>query len=208
MLAEAFGMRVIFDDIVPIMPLGSVRPVDSLDALLEQADFVTLHVPESPEALGMIGPAQLAKMKNGAYLIHNARGEVVDISALINTIRSKHLAGPALDVFPSEPGVNGPDFNTKLNPWADALRAVPNAILTPHIGGSTGEAQQMIGDEVSGALSRYLLFGTSVGTVNLPEVDLRAITADQRNFVRVCHIHHNIPRCPPPCQRGSQRPQC
>ena len=186
-------MRVVFYDIVPIMPLGSVRPVDSLDALLEQADFVTLHVPESPETSGMIGPAQLAKMKNGAYLINNARGKVVDISAPINAIQSKHLAGAALDVFPLEPGANGPDFNTKLNPWADALWALPNVIFTPHIGGSTEEAQQMVGDEVSGALSRYLLFGTSVGAVNFLRVDLRAITADQRNFVRVCHIHHNIP---------------
>ena len=192
-LAEAFGMRVIFYDIIPIMPLGSARQVESLDALLEQADFVTLHVPESPETLGMIGPAQLAKMKNGAYLINNARGKVVDIPALINAIQAKHLAGAALDVFPSEPGANGPGFNTTLNAWADALRALPNVILTPHIGGSTEEAQQMIGDEVAGALARYLLFGTSVGAVNFPEVDLRAITADQRNFVRICHIHHNIP---------------
>ena len=192
-LAEAFGMRVIFYDIIPIMPLGSARQVESLDALLEQADFVTLHVPESPETLGMIGAAQLAKMKDGAYLINNARGKVVDIPALINAIQAKHLAGAALDVFPSEPGANGPGFNTTLNPWADALRALPNVVLTPHIGGSTEEAQQMIGDEVAGALARYLLFGTSVGAVNFPEVDLRAITADQRNFVRICHIHHNIP---------------
>ena len=192
-LAEAFGMRVIFYDVIPIMPLGSARPVDSLNALLEQADFVTLHVPESPETMGMIGPEQLAKMKNGAYLINNARGKVVDISALINALQSKHLAGAALDVYPSEPRQNGPGFNTALNAWADALRALPNVILTPHIGGSTEEAQQMIGEEVSGAISRYLLFGTSVGAVNFPEVDLRAITADQRNFVRVCHVHSNIP---------------
>lgn len=192
-LAEAFGMRVIFYDIIPIMPLGSARPADSLSALLEQADFVTLHVPESPETMGMIGPEQLAKMKNGAYLINNARGKVVDIPALINALQSKHLAGAALDVYPSEPRQNGPGFNTGLNAWADALRALPNVILTPHIGGSTEEAQQMIGEEVSGAISRYLLFGTSVGAVNFPEVDLRAITADQRNFVRVCHIHSNIP---------------
>jgi D-3-phosphoglycerate dehydrogenase len=132
-------------------------------------------------------------MKIGAYLINNARGKVVDIPALINALQSKHLAGAALDVFPAEPGANGPGFDAKLNAWADALRALPNVILTPHIGGSTEEAQQMIGDEVSGALSRYLLFGTSVGAVNFPEVDLRAITADQRNFVRVCHVHHNIP---------------
>lgn len=192
-LAEAFGMRVIFYDIVSVMPLGSARQVDSLDALLEQADFVTLHVPESPETTGMIGSPQLAKMKIGAYLLNNARGKVVDIPALITALQSKHLAGAALDVFPSEPRANGPGFDAALNAWADALRALPNVILTPHIGGSTEEAQQMIGDEVSGALSRYLLFGTSMGAVNFPEVDLRAITADQRNFVRVCHVHHNIP---------------
>jgi D-3-phosphoglycerate dehydrogenase len=192
-LAEAFGMRVVFHDIVPIMPLGSARQVDSLDALLELADFVTLHVPESPETRGMIGAPQLARMKRGAYLINNARGTVVDIPALIAALQSKHLAGAALDVFPAEPRANGPSFDGALNAWADALRALPNIILTPHIGGSTEEAQQMIGEEVSGALERYLLFGTSVGAVNFPEVDLRAITADQRNFVRVCHVHHNIP---------------
>ena len=116
-LAEVFGMRVIFYDIIPIMPLGSARPVDALDALLEQADFVTLHVPESPETIGMIGPEQLKRMKNGAYLINNVRSKVVDIPALISALQSKHLAGAAFDVYPSEPGANGPGFNTSLNAW-------------------------------------------------------------------------------------------
>lgn len=192
-LAEAFGMRVIFYDVVNIMPLGSARQVDSLDTLLSQADFVTLHVPELPETTGMISVHQLSKMKRGAYLINNARGKVVDIPALIDALKSGHLAGAALDVYPSEPGSNGPHFGDQLNSWATTLCALPNVMLTPHIGGSTEEAQQMIGEEVSQSLSRYLTYGSTVGAVNFPEVDLRAIAADESNFVRVCHVHANQP---------------
>lgn len=192
-LAEAFGMRVIFYDVINIMPLGSARQVDSLEKLLRDSDFVTLHVPELPETRGMISTKQLALMRRGAYLINNARGKVVDIPALIASLKSGHLAGAALDVFPAEPGSNGPHFDDQLNSWATALRALPNVILTPHIGGSTEEAQQMIGDEVSQALDRYLTYGSTIGAVNFPEVDLRAISADEKNFVRVCHVHHNQP---------------
>ena len=192
-LAEAFGMRVLFHDVINIMPLGSARQVESLDALLAQSDFVTLHVPELPETTNMISAPQLAQMKQGAYLINNARGKVVDIPALVDALKSKHLAGAAIDVFPAEPGANGAPFDDQLNSWASTLQAIPNVILTPHIGGSTEEAQRMIGEEVSSALTRYLNYGSTLGAVNFPEVDLRAITAEQGGHVRVCHVHQNIP---------------
>jgi D-3-phosphoglycerate dehydrogenase len=192
-LSEAFGMRVLFYDVVNLMPLGSARQVESLPSLLSQSDFVTIHVPELPETKNMISGVQLAQMKKGAYLINNARGTVLDIPALIEAIKSGHIAGAAIDVFPHEPGANGSPFDDKLNPWASELRGLKNIILTPHIGGSTEEAQRMIGEEVSGALTRYLNFGSTVGAVNFPEVDLRAITAEQPDHVRVCHVHINQP---------------
>ncbi|EPT03863.1 hypothetical protein FOMPIDRAFT_1157750 [Fomitopsis schrenkii] len=191
-LAEAFGMRVLFHDVVNIMPLGSARQVESLAALLNESDFVTLHVPELPETLNMISREQLAEMKKGAYLINNARGKVVDIPALVDALKSGHLAGAALDVYPSEPGSNGSPFDDQLNAWSSTLRSIPNVILTPHIGGSTEEAQRMIGEEVSSALTRYLNYGSTMGAVNFPEVDLRAITTEQQG-VRICHVHNNIP---------------
>ena len=192
-LAEAFGMRVLFYDTINIMPLGQARQVETLADVLEQSDFVTLHVPELPETTNMISKHELAQMKKGAYLINNARGKVVDIPALIEALKSKQLAGAALDVYPAEPGSNGAPFDDALNTWSTELRQIPNVILTPHIGGSTEEAQRMIGEEVSSALSRYLLYGSTVGAVNFPEVDLRAITADQGNNVRICNVHNNIP---------------
>ncbi|KAJ7783719.1 hypothetical protein DFH07DRAFT_200341 [Mycena maculata] len=192
-LAEAFGIRVIFYDVLNIMALGSARQVESLDVLLAEADFVTLHVPELPETINMISQSQLALMKQGSYLINNSRGKVVDIPALIDSLKSKHLAGACLDVFPSEPGSNGAPFDDQLNPWASTLRALPNVILTPHIGGSTEEAQRLIGEEVAQALSRYLDYGSTLGAVNFPEVDLRAMTQEQGDHIRVCHVHKNQP---------------
>ena len=192
-LAEAFGMRVIFHDVLNIMPIGQARQTETLEALLAEADFVTLHVPELPETIKMISTEQLSKMKTGSYLINNARGKVVDIPALVEAIKSKHIAGAAIDVFPHEPGANGDPFDDQLNPWASELRNLPNVVLTPHIGGSTEEAQAMIGQEVSQYLSRYLGYGSTMGAVNFPEVDLRAISAGQENQMRVCHIHRNQP---------------
>jgi D-3-phosphoglycerate dehydrogenase len=192
-LAESFGLRVLFFDVLNIMPLGSARQMDSLEALLSNSDFVSLHVPEIPETINMISHEQLAAMKQGSYLINNARGRVVDIPALIDALQSQHLAGAAIDVYPAEPGANGDPFDDNLNKWATALRALPNVILTPHIGGSTEEAQSMIGEEVSTALSRYLNAGTTLSAVNFPEVDLRAISPDQVDNVRVCHVHKNQP---------------
>lgn len=192
-LAEAFNMHVIFYDIVTIMPIGSARQVDSLDKLLSESDFITIHVPELPDTFNMISKPQLNMMKKGSYLINNARGRIVDIPALIEALQSKHIAGAALDVFPSEPESSGQTFNDQLNPWASTLRALPNVILTPHIGGSTEEAQRMIGDEVASSLSRYLCDGSTFGAVNFPEVNLRAILADQSDSIRICHVHKNQP---------------
>ncbi|KAF7339517.1 D-3-phosphoglycerate dehydrogenase [Mycena sanguinolenta] len=192
-LAEAFGIRVIFYDVLNIMPLGSARQVDSLSTLLSDADFVTLHVPELPETINMISQPQLALMKKGSYLINNSRGKVVDIPALIDALQSKHLAGAAVDVFPSEPGSNGAPFDDQLNSWATALRNTPNVILTPHIGGSTEEAQRLIGEEVAQSLTRYLDYGSTIGAVNFPEVDLRAMAQERGDYIRVCHVHRNQP---------------
>ncbi|KAJ7038263.1 hypothetical protein C8F04DRAFT_1034835 [Mycena alexandri] len=192
-LAEAFGIRVIFYDVLNIMALGSARQVESLSVLLAEADFVTLHVPELPETINMISTPQLTLMKKGSYLINNSRGRVVDIPALIDSLKSKHLAGAAIDVFPAEPGSNGAPFDDQLNGWASTLRAIPNVILTPHIGGSTEEAQRLIGEEVAQSLTRYLDYGSTIGAVNFPEVDLRAMTQDQSDHIRVCHVHKNQP---------------
>ncbi|ORX41068.1 hypothetical protein BD324DRAFT_586233 [Kockovaella imperatae] len=192
-LAEAFGMSVIYYDVIPLMPLGSARQVDSLQELLNRADFVTLHVPEIPDTIGMMGAAEFAHMKKGSYFINNARGKVVDLDALASALESGHLAGAAVDVYPKEPGANGPGFNDNLGPFIPRLRQIPNLILTPHIGGSTEEAQRAIGSEVSTALSRYLDVGTTLGAVNFPEVDLRAITTQDERHIRVCHVHKNEP---------------
>ncbi|KAF9481007.1 hypothetical protein BDN70DRAFT_876879 [Pholiota conissans] len=192
-LAEAFGLRVLFHDVINIMPLGTARQVESLEKLLQEADFVTLHVPESEDTINMISKEQLAQMKKGSYLINNARGRVVDIPALIEALQAKHLAGAAIDVFPAEPSSNGAPFDDQLNSWASTLRNLPNVILSPHIGGSTEEAQTMIGLEVAQALTRYLDYGSTIGAVNFPEVDLRAIAAEEAGHIRVCHVHKNQP---------------
>jgi D-3-phosphoglycerate dehydrogenase len=192
-LAEAFGMHVLFYDVLNIMPLGSARQVESLEALLSQSDFVTLHVPELPETINMISQTELSQMKKGSYLINNARGRIIDIPALIDALKSKHLAGAAMDVFPFEPAGNGDPFDDQLNAWSSELRSIPNVILTPHIGGSTEEAQRMIGEEVSQALTRYLNYGSTISAVNFPEVDLRAITNAEGNQIRICHVHRNKP---------------
>lgn len=141
------GMSVIYYDVVNLMGLGTARQVPTLDALLQGSDFVTLHVPESPDTKNMISAPQLEQMKTGSYLINASRGSVVDIPALINAMRAGHIAGAALDVYPSEPGGNGDYFGNELNPWAEDLRGLQNIILTPHIGGSTEEAQSAIGVE-------------------------------------------------------------
>ncbi|KAH8887478.1 hypothetical protein GQ53DRAFT_656312 [Thozetella sp. PMI_491] len=192
-LAEAMGMSVIYYDVITLMAIGTSRQVPNLDALLEEADFITLHVPETPETQNMISIKQFEKMKNGAYLINASRGTVVDIPALINAMRSGKIAGAALDVYPNEPAANGDYFNSNLNTWGEELRGLNNIILTPHIGGSTEEAQRAIGVEVADALVRYINQGITLGSVNLPEVMMRSLTLDEPNHARVIYIHRNVP---------------
>lgn len=193
-LVEAMGMNVIYYDVVnPMMGMGTSRQVESLDALLQGSDFVTLHVPELEETKNMISTPQIEKMRNGAYLLNASRGSVVDIPALIKAMQSGKLAGAALDVYPNEPGGNGENFNTQLNTWSDDLRSLKNLILTPHIGGSTEEAQSAIGVEVANALVNYVNFGTTSQAVNMPEVTLRSLTLEEPNHVRVIYIHKNVP---------------
>lgn len=187
------GMTVVFYDVVNLMALGTTRQVPNLEDLLHEADFVTCHVPELPETKNMIGPKQFELMKNGSYLINASRGSVIDIPALVNAMRTGKIAGAALDVYPNEPSGNGNYFSNDLNAWAEDLRSLKNIILTPHIGGSTEEAQSAIGIEVGEALVRYVNEGTTLGAVNMPEVNLRSLTMDEPNHVRVIYIHHNVP---------------
>lgn len=184
-LAESMGMRVVFFDVVPLMPLGTSKQVTTLDELLETSDFVTLHVPETEETKNMIGEHELNRMKQGSFLINASRGTIVQIPALAKALRSGHLGGAAVDVFPKEPAANGKFFESELI-------GCPNTLLTPHIGGSTEEAQSMIGVEVSQALIKFINNGTSIGAVNFPEVDLRAIR-DEENSIRLCYTHMNVP---------------
>ncbi|CDS09146.1 Putative D-3-phosphoglycerate dehydrogenase 2 [Lichtheimia ramosa] len=187
-LAEAMGMTVYFYDVLQIMPLGTAKQVDTLEELLSVADFVSLHVPELEETKNMMGEREImGYMKKGSYLLNNARGTVVHLPALAKALQSGHLAGAAVDVYPKEPAANGPHFND----YPDLLEC-PNLILTPHIGGSTEEAQRMIGIEVSTALIRFINEGGSLGAVNFPEIDLRAIREEEK-VVRVLYIHKNVP---------------
>ena len=140
-------MSVLYYDILPSMSLGTATQVSTLEELLQGSDFVTLHVPELPETMHMIGEAQMNQMRDGSYLINASRGHVVQIPDLINAMRAGKLAGAALDVYPAEPGGNGNYFANDLNAWAEDLRSLKNIILTPHIGGSTEEAQRAIGVE-------------------------------------------------------------
>ncbi|KAL1958316.1 hypothetical protein VTO42DRAFT_4633 [Malbranchea cinnamomea] len=192
-LAEAMGMSVIYYDVVNLMAMGTARQVPTLEDLLKAADFVTLHVPELPETKNLIGAKQFEMMKDGAYLINASRGSVVDIPALIHASRTGKIAGAALDVYPNEPTGNGDYFNNDLNQWASDLRGLKNVILTPHIGGSTEEAQRAIGIEVGQALVRYVNEGITLGAVNLPEVNLRSLTIDEPHHARVIFIHRNVP---------------
>lgn len=181
-LAEAMGMQVVFFDIVSQLPMGNNRPLPSLDALLEVSDFVTLHVPASPETRNMMAAPQLARMKQGACLLNLSRGSVVDIPALAEALAKQHLGGAAIDVFPAEPRGNGPGFESPL-------RGLKNVILTPHVGGSTLEAQEAIGREVATALLKFLNSGATTGAVNFPQVDPPV----QNGRHRILNVHKNVP---------------
>lgn len=193
-LAEALGMNVLYYDVVMIMALGNSKQVPTLDELLSKADFITLHVPATPETKNLLSTPQFAAMKDGSYVINASRGTVIDIPALIAAMKSGKIAGAALDVYPHEPAKNGAGlFSDDLNSWASELTSLRNLILTPHIGGSTEEAQSAIGVEVGTALTKYINEGASVGAVNFPEVALRSLDLDQQNSVRVLYIHQNVP---------------
>lgn len=181
-LAEAMGMKVIYFDVVTKLPLGNARQVDTLDDLLEQADVVTLHVPENASTKDMMGAEQFARMAVGSIFINAARGTCVVIDALASALESKHLGGAAIDVFPKEPNSNSEEF---LSP----LRRFDNVILTPHIGGSTLEAQANIGLEVAEKFVRYSDTGSTLSAVNFPEVSLPSFGGRPR----LLHIHKNIP---------------
>ena len=181
-LAEALGMRVQFFDITKKLPLGNSKSMDSLDSLLQNSDFVSLHVPATEQTENMITKKQLAQMPKSSYLINASRGNVVVIEDLAQSLRSGHLAGAAIDVFPEEPESNTKDFVTPL-------QNLENVILTPHIGGSTEEAQEAIGHEVSESFSRYILAGSTTGAVNFPNVELAV--SEKRH--RVINVHKNVP---------------
>ncbi|MCB2106868.1 MAG: phosphoglycerate dehydrogenase [Rhodobacteraceae bacterium] len=181
-IAEAMGMRVRFYDIVEKLALGNAQSAGSLDDLLAMSDFVSLHVPETPQTKNMITAAKLKKMKSGAYLINASRGTVVEIDALADAIKSGHIAGAALDVFPKEPADGGEKFKSPL-------QGLKNVILTPHIGGSTEEAQANIGAEVAEKLVKYSDNGSTLGAVNFVEVALPPHT----DTTRFMHIHRDAP---------------
>jgi D-3-phosphoglycerate dehydrogenase / 2-oxoglutarate reductase len=180
-LAEALGMQVMYYDVETKLALGNARAMPSLEALLEAADVITLHVPETPQTSSLMGVAQLARMKPGARLINASRGTVVDIDALVEALRSKHLAGAAIDVFPAEPKA--------IEEFLSPLRGLDNVLLTPHVGGSTEEAQQNIGVEVAEKLIKYSNNGSTLSAVNFPEVSL----PEHPGQHRLLHIHRNQP---------------
>lgn len=181
-LAEQLGMAVIFYDIEAKLALGNARAAHTLDELLATADVVSLHVPETPATQNMIGAAQLAQMRRGSHLINASRGTVVDIAALADALDSRHLQGAAIDVFPAEPKGND-------DPFVSPLLRFDNVILTPHVGGSTAEAQANIGVEVAAKLIRYSNNGSTASAVNFPEVSLPEHTGKSR----LLHIHKNVP---------------
>jgi len=181
-LAESLGMRVIFYDVVSKLPLGNASQIPSLEGLLGQADIVTLHVPDLPSTRNLMDQDRISQMKPKSILINASRGTVVDIDALTRALEEKHLLGTAIDVFPTEPKSNNDEF-------VSPLRGFDNAILTPHIGGSTQEAQENIGVEVAEKLVRYSDNGSTLTSVNFPEVAL----PPHPNHHRLLHVHENRP---------------
>ena len=181
-LAESMGLHVVFYDIATRLPMGNNRPLSSMKELLAVADFVSLHVPATPQTHEMIGKDELAAMKQGAYLLNASRGTVVQIGPLAEALKSRRLAGAAIDVYPEEPEANGEGFKT-------ALQGLPNVILTPHIGGSTEEAQEAIGREVATSLIKFVNAGATTGAVNFPQIELPPL----REAHRIVNVHRNQP---------------
>ncbi len=180
-IAESLGLRVIFCDITARLPMGNNRLM-TLDELLAESDYVTLHVPETPQTRGMISSREVGLMKKGACLLNASRGTVVDIEALAAGLKSGHLGGAAIDVFPEEPESNGENF-------VSPLRGLSNVIMTPHIGGSTAEAQEAIGREVGTALIKFVNAGVTAGAVNFPNVD----SVPMHGMHRILSVHKNVP---------------
>ncbi len=181
-LAEALGMRVLFYDIIKKLPLGNAQGKTTLGEMLKESDFVTLHVPETAETQNMMTAVELKKMKKGSFLINASRGTVVNINDLVVALKENHLGGCAIDVFPEEPASNKEKFQSPL-------QNLKNVILTPHIGGSTEEAQYNIGMEVAESFRKFLHFGTTAWSVNFPQVDLQLKTG----VTRIMNVHKNEP---------------
>ncbi|MFZ3230546.1 MAG: phosphoglycerate dehydrogenase [Pseudobdellovibrio sp.] len=181
-LAEALGMKVLFYDVIKKLPLGNAQSCSQLNDLFKQVDFITLHVPETPQTKNMISKVQLDLMKKGSFVINASRGTVIEIDDLVAALKSKHIAGCALDVFPIEPASNKEKFKSPL-------QGLPNVILTPHIGGSTEEAQYSIGLEVAESFRKFLQQGTTAGAVNFPNIDL----VQKQNVTRIMNVHRNEP---------------
>lgn len=181
-LAEALGMKVIYYDVVPKLPLGNANAVKTLSDLLSVSDVVSLHVPEIASTKNLITASTLSAMKKGAVLLNLSRGTVVDVEALAESLKSKHLSGAAIDVFPDEPA-------SEKEKFISLLQQLPNVILTPHIGGSTLEAQESIGRDAAYKLVNYLDLGDTVGSYTVPEINL----PPTQNAHRILHIHKNVP---------------
>jgi D-3-phosphoglycerate dehydrogenase len=181
-LAEAFGMRVVFYDRSTKLPIGNNRACATLAEALGKADFVSLHVPATRETHEMIGATELAQMKRGACLLNASRGTVVQIPALATALKSGQLGGAAIDVYPEEPESN-------LDGFVSELQGLPNVVLTPHIGGSTSEAQESIGREVAISLIKFVNAGTTSGAVNFPELEMEPAP----NTHRILNVHRNVP---------------
>lgn len=181
-LAEALGMKVLFYDTETKLPLGNALAAKSMKEVLQQSDIISLHVPETAQTKNLINRAAIKQMKRGALLINYARGEVVELKALATALEEEQLGGAAIDVFPWEPEKNGDRFSTPL-------QGLPNVLLTPHIGGSTEEAQQNIGEDVSIKLFQYLERGITNGSHTVPAIALPPIDGAHR----ILHAHHNVP---------------
>lgn len=181
-LAEAMGMKVIFYDVLTKLPLGNADARKSLKELVSESDIVTLHIPETSQTKNIINKSLLKQFKKGSILINFARGEVVDLDALSKSLQEGHLSGAAIDVFPWEPEKNGDHFSSPL-------QNLSNVLLTPHIGGSTEEAQHNIGEDVSSKLLQYLEMGSTYGSHTVPELNLTPVEGTHR----ILHIHQNVP---------------
>lgn len=181
-LAETMGLRVVFYDIIEKLPLGNSEPMRSLSDLLAISDYVSLHVPETIYTQGMMGAEEIKMMKKGSYLLNASRGTVVDVDALASALKSGHLAGAAVDVFPEEPEKNTTEFQS-------VLQGISNVILTPHIGGATEEAQTNIGREVASSLVRFLQSASTPTAVNFPKIDMQ----QTRGAHRFLNVHKNVP---------------